>query len=48
MQVVCKDEVEGDISRGTSPIDIIIYPRWISRYLEGKYYGKIRNRRNRI
>ena len=46
MHVICEDEVERSIGGGTSPMDIIICPRWISRYLEGEHYGRIRNRGN--
>ena len=48
MQVILKNEVEEVIGREINLIDIIICPRWISRYLKGEYYRKIRNRGDRI
>ena len=48
MQVVHKDKDEGDIIRGTGPIDAVLYARRVSRCVEGKCVGKTRGRGTRI
>ena len=40
MQALYKDEDEGYISRGTDSMNLVICTKRISRYLEGKYFGR--------
>jgi len=48
MQVIFENKDKGGSSGGTNPIDIIICPRWTSRYLEGECIGRFGSREDGI
>ena len=48
MQTIHKNEDEGDNSRRTDLINLIIYIRRVYRYLERKHIGRFGSRRSRI
>jgi len=48
MQVIYKNEVEGVVSGKTDLVGPLLCTGRISRYLEGKCYRRVRNRRSRI
>ena len=48
MQVIFEDEDEGGNSKRTGTISPFIYTGRISRYLERKHYGGIRDRRDGV
>jgi len=44
MQVVYQDKDKRSSNRGTDSVDLIIYTRRISRYIEEKYVGRPKER----
>jgi len=48
MQIIFEDEDERSSSRGTNSMDSLIHTRRISRYIEGEYTRRFRDRRDRI
>ena len=48
MQVVHKDKDERGITRGTGPMDAVLYARRVSRCVERKCVGRTRGRGTRI
>lgn len=48
MQVIYKNKNKGNNSEGAETVNLIIYIREISRYMEGEYAGRLKRRITRI